>query len=85
MWLARNAPNIVRPSIEVTHVTRSSSHHDGEMAVDTHPATPPTEDDVNGHMAVDAPLKENVSIFAAGGLILPPPDIKCTSYHTSRT
>jgi len=51
--------------------------HDTQMAVDTHPAAVPTEDDMNGHMIVDAPLKENVSKFAAGGLILPPPDIKC--------
>ena len=55
-----------------------------QMAVDTHPAAVPTEDDdVNGHMVVDVPLKESVSKFAAGGLILPPPDIKCAFYCLS--
>jgi hypothetical protein len=51
--------------------------HDTQMTVDTHPAAVTTEDDVNEHMVVDAPFKENASKFAAGGLILPPPDIKC--------
>ena len=55
--------------------------HDRQMAVDTHSAISPMEDGVNGDMDVDPPLKESVSIFAAGGLILPPPDIKCTSHH----
>ena len=57
--------------------------YDGQMTVDTHLAVPPTEDGVNGHMDVDAPLKENVSIFVAGGIILPPPDIKCASHRLS--
>ena len=57
--------------------------HDTRMAVDTHSAAAPTEDSVNGHMVVDAPLKENVSKFAAGGLILPPPDIKCAPNRLS--
>ena len=54
--------------------------HDIQMAVDTHQAAVPIEDDVTGHMVIDAPLKENISKFAAGGLILPPPDIKC-AFH----
>jgi hypothetical protein len=48
------------------------------MAVDIHPATAPMQDDANGDMLVDdAPLRENAFRFAAGGVILPPPDIKC--------
>ena len=56
------------------------------MAVDTQPAVEPTQDGANGHMLVDdAPLKESVFKFAAGGLILPPPDIKCASHCFSST
>lgn len=55
--------------------------HDIQMAVDTHPAAASTEDGVDSHMAVDAPLKENVSKFAVGGLILPPPEIKCATHY----
>jgi len=53
------------------------------MAADTHPAATPTEDGVNGHMVVDAPLRDTVSKFAAGGLILPPPDIKSVIDRTA--
>ena len=64
-----------------SHASVLSPTTDKQMAVDTHPA--PTEDGVNGDMLVDPPLKENVSKFAAGGLILPPPDIKCTFHRLS--
>lgn len=80
MWVARNAPNIVRPSIDVTRRHAFVLTHDIQMAVDTHPAAASTEDGVDSHMIVDAPLKENVSKFAAGGLILPPPEIKCMTH-----
>lgn len=54
------------------------------MATDTHTTTTLAQDDVNGHMLVDdTPLKENALRFAAGGVILPPPDIKCVFYDLS--
>lgn len=54
--------------------------HDIQMAVDTHPAAASTEDGADNQMTVDAPPKENISKFAAGGLILPPPEIKCMTH-----
>ena len=66
-----------------SHAPFLSPTTDKQMAVDTHQVAAPTEDGVNGHMLVDPPHKENVSKFAVGGLILPPPDIKCASHHLS--
>jgi len=63
------------------HASVLSPTTDRQMAVDTQPTAASTEDGVNGDMVVDPPLKESVSKFAAGGLILPPPDIKCAYHH----
>lgn len=60
----------------IRHATFPS--HSRRMAVDVLPTAAPTQDDANGDMLVDdAPLRESVFRFAAGGVILPPPDIKC--------